>query len=141
MVRRIYILTLLSIFLVSTTGLPLTLHICSMNGLASADTCKMHKVMEEEHSCCSKEDESPVKITVNNFDGCCQFKVIERNLTDQFVPVSSDISQITHLKIILSVSDIVYNTPLVLAQYNYISSSPPPLTDNHIYLDNSILLI
>ncbi len=141
MIRKFYISTLLCIFLVSTTGLPLTLHICSMNGLVSTESCKTHKVMEEEHSCCSKDDESPVKITLNEFDGCCQFKVIERNVTDQFVPVSSDISQITHLKILLSVSDIVYNTPLVLAQYNYTSGSPPPLSDNHIYLDNSILLI
>jgi hypothetical protein len=141
MIRKIYILTLLGIFFISTTGLPLSLHICSMNGLSSAETCKMHKIAEEDHSCCNKEDESPLKITLNEYDGCCQLKMIERNLTDQLLTAANDIISKTSIKIILTGITASYQSPVLSAHLYYNSNSSPPLSDNLIYLDNSVLLI
>lgn len=141
MIRKIYILTLLSIFFISTTGLPLALHICSMNGLSSAETCKMHKNAEEDHSCCNKEDESPLKITLNEYDGCCQVKMIDGNLTDQILTAGNDVISKTSIKLILTGITDSYQSPDFPAQLTYNSNSSPPLSDNHIYLNNSVFLI
>ncbi len=142
MKRKIFILTLLSIFFVATTGLPLVIHICSMNGMSSASTCKMHNMMKEHHSCCeNKEDENPVKISLNDFNACCQFKVFNKNITDQFLSAGDNLSQITNVKIITAGFFADYHSPDFTVQFNYTSSSPPPLLYNHIYLDNSVFLI
>jgi hypothetical protein len=142
MKRKIYILTILSIFFVATTGLPLAIHMCSMKGMSPTSTCKMHNMMKEEHNCCNnKEDENPVKISLNDFNACCQFKVFNKNITDQFLSSGNDLSVISNFKIINAGIFTDYQTPDVTVQFNYTSSSPPTLLDNHIYLDNSVFLI
>jgi hypothetical protein len=141
MKKQIYIYSLLGVFFISTTGLPLSLHICSMNGLASDEECSMHKPIEEDHSCCSKEDESPLKITRNQYDDCCQFTMIDRNLTDQILTAGNDVISKTSIKTVLSGITILYDAPLFAASSNFNSNSSPPLEDNHLYLNHSILLI
>ena len=131
----------MSVFLVSTTGLPLSLHVCSMKGLTSASSCKMHKVMKEDHSCCSKEEESQVKLNLDNYDSCCQFKVVEKNNSDQIISINNDFGSVKNLKVPVSVTADFYQSPEVSIQFSYKNTSPPPLADNHIYLTNSILLI
>jgi hypothetical protein len=139
--RKIFILTLLGVFLVSATGLPLSLHICSMDGLSSASSCKMHNVVKEDHSCCNKEEESPVKLTVNHFDGCCQFKIIDRNLTDQFVTTTNDISLKSSVKVSLTGIIDTYSAPDFIDSFTYNSNSPPLTAGNHLYLNISVFLI
>ncbi len=141
MKRKLFTLALLGVFLFSSTGFPIALHICSMNGLSSASACKMHEIVKEDHSCCSQEEETPVKITADQFDGCCHFKVIDRNMTDQLLSSGNDVSIKTHIKIILTDINIVYQSPVLSSFNSYTSSSPPLSSDNHIYLTNSILLI
>jgi hypothetical protein len=98
--------------------------------------------MKEEHNCCNnKEDENPVKISLNDFNACCQFKVFNKNITDQFLSSGNDLSLISNVKIINAGIFTDYQTPDVTVQFNYTSSSPPTLLDNHIYLDNSVFLI
>lgn len=141
MKRQIYIYGLLGVFFVSTTGLPLALHICSMNGLSSAKECSMHKPAMENHDCCNKEDETPLKITQDQYDSCCQFTMIDRNLTDQILTSGNDVIAKTSVKAVLSGISIVYDAPVLAARFNFSSSTSPPLSDNHLYLNYSILLI
>jgi hypothetical protein len=141
MKRKLFILTLLGVFLFSATGLPLSLHICSVNGLSSASTCKMHNKMQEDHNCCKDQDESPVKITVNQFDGCCQFKIVERNLTDQILNAATDINVKSSVKSLLTGIIPIYHSPAFSDTFGYYSNSSPPAAENHIYLNISVLLI
>ncbi len=141
MKRKLIILTLLGVFLFSSTGFPITVHICSVNGLSPTTACKMHKEVKKEHSCCTTEEESPIKITVNQFEGCCQFKTIDKSLTDQYVISSNDINIKSSVKSLLT--DIVssYQSPAFSDYFSFSSSTSPPATGNHLYLNISVLLI
>jgi hypothetical protein len=141
MKRKLFILTLLGVFLFSSTGFPVSLHICSMNGMSSASSCKMHKVVKEDHSCCSKEEETPVKITVNEFDGCCLFKVVERNLTDQIITSGNDQSVKSGVNLFVTGIISSYQSPAFSNAFGFNSSSSPPFSNNHLYLNISVLLI
>ena len=141
MLRKISRLIVLSVFIISSTGLPLVLHICSMKGLSPVENCEMHKMKSLDHSCCNKEDAVPVKITQSNFDNCCQFRVVERNTTDQFVQTGSDFSQVQSHKVLFAVCTDTYTSPVISSNFNFSSSSPPSNSDNHIYLFNSVFLI
>ncbi|HSD62545.1 MAG TPA: hypothetical protein VLB50_02070 [Ignavibacteriaceae bacterium] len=88
------------------------------------------------------EDNSAVKINMTkDLPACCQIKIINNNITDNFISSLSDAGTKTSVKIIL-VSGILNFTPEINLSYNiYTSGSPPLISDNHIYLTNSILLI
>jgi hypothetical protein len=142
MKRKLFILTLLGVFLFSSTGLPLSLHICSINGLSSASACKMHNQMKEDHSCCrNQEEEPPVKLTVNQYDGCCQFKIVERNLTDQIINAANDINVKTSVKSAFTAIIPLYQSPAFSDAFGFCSNSSPPVSNNHLYLNISVLLI
>jgi hypothetical protein len=142
MKRKLFILTLLGVFLFSSTGLPLSLHICSVNGLSPASACKMHTQMKQDHSCCkNQEEEPPVKITVDQYDGCCQFKIVERNLTDQIINAANDINVKTGVKSVLTGIIPLYQSPAVSDAFNFCSNTSPPAGNNHLYLNISVLLI
>ncbi len=140
MKRKLFILTLLGVFLFSSTGFPIALHICSVNGLSPAASCKMHQEVKKEHSCCSKEEEAPVKITVNQFDGCCQFKIVESSLTDQIIISGNDLNIKTNVSSLVTGIISSYHSP-AFSVLDFSSSSSPPVSDNHIYLTISVFLI
>lgn len=139
MKRKVYILTLLGIFFISTTGLPLTVNICGMKNMQSPKECKMH--MDNMQGKCH-EDKSAGEVNMTkDMPACCQIKIVNNNITDNFISSLNDAGTKTSVKIIL-VSGILNFTPEINLSYNiYTSGSPPLISDNHIYLTNSILLI
>ncbi len=141
MKRKLFILTLLGTFLFSTTGFPISLHICSVNGLSSASACKMHKQVKAKHNCCSKEEENPVKITLNEFNGCCQFKVVDHNITDQLISAGNDINVKSGVKTLVTGIFTSYQPPAFSDAFGFCSNSSPPAAGNHIYLNISVLII
>ena len=141
MKRKLFISTLLAVFLFSSTGFPLSLHICGVNGLSSASSCKMHKVMKKVHNCCSKEEETSVNLTQNDLNTCCQFKVIERNLSDQIVYAGNDINTKTGVKSLLTGIAPSYQSPSFSESFTFSSNTSPPATGIPLYLNISVLLI
>jgi hypothetical protein len=141
MKRKVYILTLLGVFFISTTGLPLTLSFCSMNDSHPSGHCKMH--METmKNGCCSKDvAHNEVKLTEKDFDSCCQFKIVDHNITDKFLISGNDTGTKTPVKALVTFNSFNYGSQIILSQNTYTDGSPPPLPDNHLYLSNSILLI
>ena len=91
-------------------------------------------------ACCDKEKET-VKLTQNDFDSCCQLKIVDHNLTDKFIMTGSDIGSKTPIKILSGLITIEAGANDITTHNEYTDSSPPPLLNNHIYLNNSILLI
>ncbi len=73
MKKKISILTLTILFLVSTTGLPIWSHYCEMMGKSSSTDCEMCKadIEQTESDCCSEQAPfESLKITVEN-STCC----------------------------------------------------------------------
>ena len=102
MKKRITILVLIFLFLVSTTGMPIWSHYCDMMGekaLTECDDCKMEEV--EVASCCSEtipDDQlqyssSNSKCCIDEFD----FKKIEDNffqtITSNLISITSVLSE------------------------------------------------
>lgn len=139
MKRKVYILTLLGIFFISTTGLPMTVSICSMKDMQASGQCEM-AMNEMDGKCHDDKSTGDVNVT-KDIPACCQIKIVDNNITDNFISSSNDIGTKTPAKIIF-ISDINIFTPEInLSNNDYTSGSPPLISDNHIYLTNSILLI
>jgi len=142
MARKIYILTLLGIFFISTTGLPLTVSICNMGDLHTKDHCEIDMQKMTDHSCCSKdEEEIPVKISQMDMGSCCQLKLVDNNVKDKFLSLSNESFSKTQISKLISSDVISYDTPVFSSHRYYSNNSSPPVADNHLYLNNSILLI
>ena len=142
MIRKFYILTLLGVFFISTTGLPLTVSICNMGDLHTKDHCELNMQKVMDHSCCGKVKENdPVKISRIDMDSCCQLKVVDNNVKDKFISLSNESVSKTQIGKLISSDIINYETPLFSLHKYYSNNSSPPLADNHLYLNNSILLI
>lgn len=87
MKKKISILFLITLFLISTTGLPIWSHYCEMMGKKSLSECEMCKAEIEkiEPSCCSeKTAENQLQFTSEN-SNCCidefDYKKIEDNFS------------------------------------------------------------
>jgi hypothetical protein len=142
MKQKLIILFILTFFL-STTGLPISLHYCQMQGSSSLSTCDMctPKQLEDESSCCEKEDEYPVQFASKNLDACCLTQIIESSVEDGFLIIANNIKiDVKNFSSALITS--IDRSSLKIEKYNFnFSDSSPPLTSNNIYLLNSVFLI
>lgn len=88
--KRIYILTLSFIFLVSTTGMPFFYHYCEMIGKKSLSECNdcLVEVEEIETSCCAEETPVSSEIFAFQNSSCCidqfDYKKVEDNFAQLF---------------------------------------------------------
>ena len=127
MKKKISILTLTILFVVSTTGMPIWSHYCEMMGKKSLSECQAcAEEKEETFSCCSMEEsdfEIQLKAKESN---CCidefDYKKIEDNffqsITSNLIPVTSVITELH-----LSTLDF-QNENKFAQQTNY--NLPPP---------------
>lgn len=137
--KRIYILTLTLVFLVSTTGMPIIIHYCKMMESASLQACEMHSQEIKKSNCCETENQSsaPAKSSFSKaIDECCKDFVVDLSVKDTFVSSKTEFNIPLYLYILVE-SDLTshFQTNLKL------DISPPQLVSNKIYLTNSILLI
>lgn len=145
MKKKIFILTLASLFFASSTAFPLVMHYCSMS------KSMMNKMPAKKH-CDMDMANCPLSLDSSNKDGisnagkysqpdCCSIKIIDNHLKDNYLQIkdtgnfSSSIIIISHA----SLESLGYNFYPAFCYMDYL---PPPKADqNHIYLDNSVLLI
>jgi hypothetical protein len=103
MKKKISILTLTILFVVSTTGMPIWSHYCEMMGKKSLSECQAcAEEKEETFSCCSME-ESDFNIQLKAKESkCCidefDYKKIEDNffqtITSNLIPIASVITEL-----------------------------------------------
>jgi len=90
MKKKMSILTLALLFLVSTTGLPVFYHYCEMMGkksLTECDDCKIEEV--EVVSCCSEmTSENQLQYASEN-SNCCIDEFDYKKIEDNFFPTIS----------------------------------------------------
>jgi hypothetical protein len=139
--KLILIVTLL--FFLSTTGLPISLHYCQMQGNTSLSSCEKCSSEENEleTSCCEAESDFSVQIKTENSDQCCVTKVIESSIKDGFLIIVNDVKiEIKNLNSFFIDKDFIHSLENRNLNFQF-SDSSLPLTNNHIYLLNSIFLI
>ena len=86
MKKKISILFLITLFLISTTGLPIYSHYCEMMGKKSLSECEMCKAEIEkiEPSCCSEEiSDNDLKFSSNK-SNCCVDEFDYKKIEDNF---------------------------------------------------------
>ena len=140
MKKRILILTLTFLFLVSTTGLPVTINLCKMSA-EEADQCKMHQKPVRSMCCMEIELKNELafsKVTPN----CCQVSFVYNKVESEFVNNKTEINFYSSFQsLIILVSSFPEQFELSFTESFYTDSSPPFLIDPEIHITNSSLLI
>lgn len=107
---------------------------------SSFEACEMCKIEEEPLSCCV-EDNFDASFTDSQISDCCQNEIVLKPIGDKFITLKSN------LEVSISNLTLAFNSNLIdgflkseIKIYSS-DSSPPFLSDNPIYLSNSVLLI
>lgn len=141
MKKRILISTLTLLFLVSTTGLPVTINLCKLAATKVSDQCMMHH-KPVESKCCSKvNSEYAVSASVDNYD-CCESEFVFNKVKDEFLFNKTDVNFFSSLEHIFQPTSEV--PPTMDYSFNesiFCDSSPPFLINPELYITNSIFLI
>ena len=140
MKKRIFILILNFVFLVSTTGLPVTINLCKMNA-EEADQCTMHQKPVKSMCCMEVEMKNELsfsKVTPN----CCQVSFVYNKVESEFVNNKTELSSYYSLLYQVSLVSIIPNqVELSTNELYYTDSSPPFLINPELQIINSSLLI
>lgn len=95
--KKFLTLSLIFAFTLSTAGLPVILHMCSISGsksLVSCNNCEEEKKAEEQKSCCEQENSTakntePVISHADNIT-CCSDQITQIKIDDEFSVKSVD---------------------------------------------------
>jgi hypothetical protein len=138
MKKKISVISLILLFFVSTTGLPLAVNFCTMMDVPENEMCEMHS----EHKTCEYEIHKLSVSTQINKDDCCKTEIIDKSICDKYLQVNVQKLIQNQNKIEVIHDDLsVYNSLIVNPVKYFNDTSPPILLNNHIYLNNSALLI
>jgi hypothetical protein len=143
MVKKGFILTLLFLFFVSTTGLPFSVEFCNILNKAIKTECSLltSGKAENELNCpFEMEKAAPKSITFKD-ENCCSKEFITIGVKDSYISNKTE-SQNQLVNIVLPVSNNIFSeTEQENSTYTYIDTSPPLLQSNTLYINNSVLLI
>lgn len=143
MIKKQFILSLALLFFVSTTGLPLYMHLCKMNGTFTADECGM--CVEEKQpvkkSCCEAENEYDVAFKTDSFYNCCETTLVDASVKDKYISAKVDKKEDSNSLTLLPQLNHSIDFSASQEVIFYSDSSPPHLISNDLYLTNSIFLI
>lgn len=144
MKNRISISILTLFFLVSTTGLPVTYHLCEMMKEKSLTECEvcMIEVQKVETSCCNEEmNEEQITISSQN-PICCQDEFVYNRIEDEFIFNKFELNSFTSSEI--SFQTVILIPASIDLEPNisfYCDSSPPFLINPELNITNSVFLI
>lgn len=139
--KKLVIIVTIAFFL-STVGLPISLHFCEMqktSSLSMCEVCALDKI-EKVDSCCEEEYDFSVQLKSNNSDQCCNTKIIDKSISDNFIPLKVELKQ-EHSSTIVYITDLISKQLRLNHQFINETASPPSAQHNDLYLQNSVLLI
>ena len=144
MKKRIFILSFILSFLVSTTGLPMTYHIYHLLGTTALSTCNVCNTDFEskDPDCCSNDhSNSKGKISIEKSE-CCQTEFIYNKLQDEFAFNETDKINFKFSLLFQDLLTDLIQDNNIFQKINLISdTSPPFLINSSLYLSNSVFLI
>ena len=137
MKKKILILSLVTVFFVSTTSLPVTEHLCKMTQTVKTCNCSMmkHCMM----GCKSHSDKNVNLLSLKN--NCCSTKTIDTKVKDEYLSQQKTNNNVQTLAVVLISNPFEGIEKLNLNKKYFQDFSPPLLTSNNLYLSNSVLLI
>lgn len=142
MIKKPVILLFAIFFLLSNTGLPLTLHFCKMQNTErkKCSSCTMQNKEGMKCSSCTMQNENTKQVQVKKTTGnCCKTEIIKSNIKDNYLSSkTSDDTKCVTSPVILS-QQINFQNYLKNIQKK--DASPPLLSPGNLYLFNSTLLI
>lgn len=143
MKKRLYIISLVFTFFISTTGLPVTMHLCKMMG-NSFEKCDMCSMPQEpvEPSCCMEETDDNLFTISNYVPTCCQTELVSNKIDDQFIFVKTGINNKLSLmqSVSISCANAFPSEFKALSEYSFYHP-PPSKVSNNVYIALSVLLI
>lgn len=144
MKRKIITYSLLSVFILSIIGVPVSLHYCEMmkqKSISSCDIC-VDEMVNIKSSCC-EDEQNNYSETISSLDSnCCQNEFIFNKIDDEFLINKSDINLFSLLENVIQTVVLTPPVQKVELTYSFYSdSSPPFLINPEIHITNSALLI
>ncbi len=131
------------LFFVSTTGLPLTIHFCSMTEteMTNSPKCECHEMNNNSmHNACNMTKDATKDISVKS-QNCCASEIALKYVKDSFLANKSEIQKnITVNKVLVSLLPLNEKAKS-FTNNSFSDSSPPLLSSNQLYIYNSVLLI
>ena len=129
-------------FLLSIVGPPISMHFCNLTETASLSMCEVCAVDKNEKTmpCCeNEEDEFPVQIKSETTNQCCDTKIIDKSISDNFIPLKLELKQDPSSTVIY-LTDIISKQLRLDRQIINRDASPPFAHLTDLYLQNSVLL-
>jgi len=141
MKKRILILTLSLLFLVSTTGLPVTINLCKMAESGETGKCMMHHKLISS-LCCANEVSVNHPAVSSVVPDCCRTEFVYNKVKDEFVANKTDVNFFSSIQNLVQIITIVPSgVDFTFEETFYCDSSPPFLINPQLNITNSIFLI
>jgi hypothetical protein len=139
--KKISILSLITVFFVATTSLPISIYFCQMTDTYSLGECpmNMHSEMQNNESC--------TPVAINDIHGtsisnnCCSVKTVDSSIKDHYLNSNNNANNNIQILAIIAVPGSTFTNTNKDINKIYFDTSPPLLSNNSLYLTNSILLI
>lgn len=142
MKKKIIILVSIA-FLLSIVGPPISMHFCNVTKTASLSMCEVCAAVKSEKimSCCeNEEDEFSAQFKSENMNQCCDTKIIDKSVSDNFISYKLESKQ-EQSSIVVYLTDLISKQLRLNFKFINETASPPSAQHNDLYLINSILLI
>jgi len=138
MKQKIITYLLLSVFILSTIGIPVSLHYCEMMDLVSLQSCGM---CDTKAPTCCKEDITSSIIKSENDVSCCTNKIIASSSDEKYLTSTFEVQKTEAKSFVFIIPKQQYFNEELSNKTFITDISPPANYSNSIYLNNSLLLI
>lgn len=142
--KRLLILALTFAFLVSTTGLPVSYHLCQMMQQKSLSECEMCKseMEKSETKCCNEKAFDNSLVIKSEKSTCCQDEFVYNKVEDDFVSSKSGVNNFSFSENLTQLAPTTFcPIDFLVEESFYCDSSPPFLINSDLHITNSVLLI
>lgn len=142
--KRVIILAVLSLFLLSTSGLPVTYHLCRMmeeKPVSECEVCKteMNKIVMP---CCAEETPDYAVTVSSEYLVCCQTEFVYNKLEDQFLANKSEVTYFSLFSYLYHTIAYIDSRSDIPASDSFLAdASPPFLINPELHIVNSVFLI
>ena len=144
MKKKISILLLTFLFLVSTTGLPVSYHLCQMMNEKSLSECEMCKseMAVIETKCCNEKAFDNSLVIKSEKSTCCHEEFVYNKVDDEFVSGKSGVNNFSFSENLTQLTPTTFcPIDFSVEESFYCDSSPPFLINSDLHITNSVLLI
>ncbi|GMU95915.1 MULTISPECIES: hypothetical protein [Ignavibacterium] len=148
MIKKIKIIGLVSVILISMIGIPSVKHFCDMMDISFSAECESScnfelKPEAVSDNCCSTETDNTTRIAfVSHDEDCCSVEFILNKIDDQFVVNKTELSgRTSNIEVVINQSAENILSEHTATKFLFRDLSPPTINKPDIYLSNHSFLI